>query len=333
MRRTLLTLAAAVIALAGPAMAAVAASPPAAAAGSGPCGTVSTPRAYQHVVWVWMENHSSSTSSASSGPVHQLAGRKCGVATNYHNITHPSLPNYIAATSGAQRPADRARSTGTAPVTAICSTTAASIFGQGRIGRPTRSPCLPTATGRTPASTPSAQPAAVLHLADRLRHASTFLTPTRRRSRPQHPARVLLITPNLIDDMHDGTVAEGDSWLARNLPTILNSADYQAGNVAVFITWDEGGVAYERRLPSNTTDVGCRVPPSWSARALRPGPGPGTSSTTTRCSPLRSSCSATGTGSGRVVPDNDSRVQLVTRAAPTVASSRRASGGGSSPSR
>src|SRR5205085_7001708 len=25
----------------------------------------------------------------------------CGLATNYHNITHPSLPNYIAATSGA----------------------------------------------------------------------------------------------------------------------------------------------------------------------------------------------------------------------------------------
>ncbi len=33
------------------------------------------------------------------------------------------------------------------------------------------------------------------------------------------------ITPNLIDDMHDGTIAEGDSWLSSNLPTILNSSE------------------------------------------------------------------------------------------------------------
>jgi hypothetical protein len=47
------------------------------------------------------------------------------------------------------------------------------------------------------------------------------------------------ITPNLIDDMHDGTIAQGDSWLAANVPVIQNSAAYKAGGV-IFITWDEG---------------------------------------------------------------------------------------------
>ena len=47
------------------------------------------------------------------------------------------------------------------------------------------------------------------------------------------------ITPNLIDDMHDGTIAQGDAWLARNLPVILNSPS-TSGTTAVFITWDEG---------------------------------------------------------------------------------------------
>ena len=53
------------------------------------------------------------------------------------------------------------------------------------------------------------------------------------------------ITPNLCDDMHDtcapinDPVKQGDSWLAQNLPTILNSQVYKNGGV-VFITWDEG---------------------------------------------------------------------------------------------
>ena len=33
-------------------------------------------------------------------------------------------------------------------------------------------------------------------------------------------------------------VAQGDTWLQNNLPTILNSNQYQNGG-AVFITWDE----------------------------------------------------------------------------------------------
>lgn len=49
------------------------------------------------------------------------------------------------------------------------------------------------------------------------------------------------ITPNLIHDMHDGTIAQADTWLQENLPTILNSPVYQNGSSVVFLTWDEGG--------------------------------------------------------------------------------------------
>ena len=53
------------------------------------------------------------------------------------------------------------------------------------------------------------------------------------------------ITPNLCNDMHDtcaplnDSVKQGDTWLAQNLPTILNSQAYMNGGI-VFITWDEG---------------------------------------------------------------------------------------------
>ncbi|MGA6980438.1 MAG: alkaline phosphatase family protein [Candidatus Sulfotelmatobacter sp.] len=57
-------------------------------------------------------------------------------------------------------------------------------------------------------------------------------------------ARYNFITPNICDDMHDSCsplrnrVAQGDAWLAKHLPEILNSQAYHDGG-AVFITWDE----------------------------------------------------------------------------------------------
>jgi hypothetical protein len=47
------------------------------------------------------------------------------------------------------------------------------------------------------------------------------------------------VVPNRYNDMHDGTVAQGDQWLSTYLPTVLSSSWYQSGGV-VIITWDEG---------------------------------------------------------------------------------------------
>jgi len=51
--------------------------------------------------------------------------------------------------------------------------------------------------------------------------------------------RFNFITPNLTNDMHDGTRQQGDDWLAANVPAILNSAAYNNGGLLI-ITWDEG---------------------------------------------------------------------------------------------
>jgi len=56
--------------------------------------------------------------------------------------------------------------------------------------------------------------------------------------------RYNFITPNITNDMHDlapgspSAKKQGDTWLAQQLPQILNSPAYQS-NGAVFITWDE----------------------------------------------------------------------------------------------
>jgi len=47
------------------------------------------------------------------------------------------------------------------------------------------------------------------------------------------------VTPNLRDDMHDGSTAEGDRWLASFVPKLLASSAWRDGGVLI-ITWDEG---------------------------------------------------------------------------------------------
>jgi phospholipase C len=49
----------------------------------------------------------------------------------------------------------------------------------------------------------------------------------------------VFITPNLQHDMHDGTVAEGDAWLSREMPKLMATDAYRSGGV-VFLLWDEG---------------------------------------------------------------------------------------------
>jgi hypothetical protein len=47
------------------------------------------------------------------------------------------------------------------------------------------------------------------------------------------------ITPNMVNDMHDGSVQDGDNWLSREIPKILASDRFKNGGV-LFLVWDEG---------------------------------------------------------------------------------------------
>jgi hypothetical protein len=49
-----------------------------------------------------------------------------------------------------------------------------------------------------------------------------------------------MVTPDVVDDMHDGSVAGGDRWLARWLPVVTSGSDYRDGRLAILVVWDEG---------------------------------------------------------------------------------------------
>ena len=63
----------------------------------------------------------------------------------------------------------------------------------------------------------------------------------------QLAARFNLIIPNKVHDMHlvPGTtisqrIQNGDNWAKIYLPALISSPQYQAGQTAIIITWDEG---------------------------------------------------------------------------------------------
>ena len=250
---------------------------PSAAQAAGPCGTVAPAPAYTHVIWIFEENHSyGSIIGSRQAPYINSLAKECGLATKYHNISHPSLPNYVGATSGLTLSALKPFTPDCNP-TGTCTTSAPSIFGQTSSWKAYEesmpSNCFMTNSGEY----------AVRH------NPPPYFTTLTNCATNDVPYTQLagdlaggmlpafsFITPNLIDDMHDGTIADGDNWLKANLPTILSSSEYTSGSTAVFITWDEGEGGISNNCATNTVDPGCHV----ATIVISPSTKPGTKSAT-----------------------------------------------------
>jgi phospholipase C len=256
-------LTAVLLSVAGPASQAAPARAVTQPSASHPCGTQAKPGTYRHVIWIFMENHSYGTIIGSSqAPYINTVAMECGLATNYHNITHPSLPNYIAATSGLSYSALHGFLPDCSPG-GSCDTSARSIFGQGETWKSYQE-SMPSACDHGNSGQYAVRHNPAVYYTTLHGCSSSDVPYSRLASDLAHNQlpRFSFITPNLTDDMHNGTVADGNKWLSRNLPVILNSAEYKSGSTAVFITWDEGEgghYASGEHCATNTTDVSCRI--------------------------------------------------------------------------
>jgi hypothetical protein len=207
-----------------------------------PCGLRATPPGtYEHVVWIWFENHGyGQIVGAGSAPyINRSLIPQCGLATNYHAITHPSLPNYIAATSGLS---GRALAPFANDCNAVgpCRVGVPSLFAQapswGAYAESMPRPCAhffhaPYAASHNPATYYRALSDCRLHDVG-LRALRSDLAGDRL------PA-FTFITPNLCHSMHSCSVRSGDAFLRRILRTLTSSPAYARGATAIFVTFDE----------------------------------------------------------------------------------------------
>jgi hypothetical protein len=207
---------------------------PTATATSGPCGTATAPPAtYQHVVWIVMENKSYGeiVGSPSAPYLNQLA-RQCGVASNFSAETHPSLPNYIAMTSGSPQGITDDNGPSSHPLGVP------SIFSQlGTGGWRSLEESMPSNCYLSNSGTYAVRHNPAAYYTNIRTDCNTYDVPLG--TTPNISARFTFVTPNLCNDMHDCSVQTGDSWLSTFLPKIFGSSEYEAGGTAVFVTWDE----------------------------------------------------------------------------------------------
>ena len=160
----------------------------------------------------------------------QLAGQYA-VATNYHSVASPSLPNYLALTSGdtwgiRDNEFHRLQAGG---IGAQLSDAGIDwrAYMEGMSNGCVDSP-PPYALKHNPfAYYGGACPPQVVPFTN-FRGDMSHTVP-----------RFVWITPDLCHDGHDCTTAAADDWLSQTVPVILNSGAWKKGGLLI-ITWDEG---------------------------------------------------------------------------------------------
>ena len=176
-----------------------------------------------------MENHS--IGDALAGQFTASLAARYGIANNYHAITHPSVPNYLALTSGSTWNI-RDDSYHVLPRQDLGSQlTAAGVRWRAYMEGLTSAGCLDSPTPYDPGHNPfafygGACPSNVVPLGE-LAGDLAGDTP-----------RFVWIGPDRCHDTHDCPVATGDDWLREEVAAITASSAWKSSGV-LFITWDE----------------------------------------------------------------------------------------------
>jgi hypothetical protein len=218
-------------------------------AGAGPPLGVSAaalpPSRSSHVIVLVMENQEASdVLGSSSAPYTNALARRYGLATQSYAIAHPSLPNYLALTSGS-----------TDAITSDCTEChvasrnivdqlqSAGISWRAYLeGMPAG--CFHGATSGAYAKkhNPFLYYDDIMRSASRCSHLVGF-GQLASDLRDGHLPTYAWISPNLCDDGHDCGLVSGDRFLARTVPLLIHELGPQG---FLILTWDEG-----------TTTLGC----------------------------------------------------------------------------
>jgi acid phosphatase len=166
--------------------------------------------------------------------------RRFGYATNYVAVRHPSLPNYIAITSGDTHGISDDAAPAAHPLDGE------SVFGQAlRSGR-TAAVYADGMTG-TCATVDGGDGYAVKHnpwayyVRERADCASADqpVTALAAAARDGRLPNAGMVVPNLCHDAHDCDLATADGWIRTQLEGVLAGPDWRSAHLAVVLTADE----------------------------------------------------------------------------------------------
>lgn len=252
-----------------------------------------------HIFVIMMENSSYSGLMSPSNPdtsyIRSLAAN-AGLATQYFGVTHTSLPNYIAATSGR---AWGSHSDDTAQAPSFNHENLVDELQAAHISWGAYMQSLPK-PGDTVDKT--ANGLYVRKHDPFLMYPDVYTNPARAdKVVPLHALRTQLatgdvpqfvwISPNICNDMHGGAPTcpyasstnpayqaalyrNGDTFLKTWVRRITSSQAWRQGNSAIFVTWDEG--AYNVSSPYQPLDLrGAGDSPVLPSKPVDPATGSG----------------------------------------------------------
>jgi phosphatidylinositol-3-phosphatase len=255
--------------------------------GSTPCGTLTSPPThYQHVIVLMEENltYSSFQSMRSANPspipyTDSLAS-SCGSETFMHAATHPSQPNYMAASSGD-------------PTGVGVYSYDDNIFHQAQVAGNTwrdyaggmTTNCGPKNTTYKPGHTPAfwykdlRSPKNTCKLYD-VPEAQLFSDiannslPTYAWISPDECSNFYWVTA--CGGTKAGRFARGDAYLQNVMEKIIATPSYQSGNTVIFVTWDEGNETAQHGIDCTDPAVyiggnACQIPTIVVSPYITPG--------------------------------------------------------------
>ncbi|HUY86162.1 MAG TPA: alkaline phosphatase family protein, partial [Acidimicrobiales bacterium] len=196
-----------------------------------------------HIMVIMMENKSySQVIGQADQPYTNLLARTYGLVTNSYSFGHPSLPNYLDIISGSNQNVtdDNVPSAHNFPgVTTVGDQLALAGFSEKAYAE--NLPSDPTNNSGNYAVRHFPWeyfPSTKMPIANSTSMVGDLNSAT--------PPDFVWFTPNVIDDEHNGTAAQGDYFLSEFIPQVQATSWYTNGG-AIIITWDEAD--------SDNTDV------------------------------------------------------------------------------
>jgi phospholipase C len=198
------------------------------------------------ILVIMEENHSVQQVFPGGMPYLWSLAQRYAYATDWSDVGHPSLPNYLAIFAGSafNDPQD-------CPPAPGCSYPGPSVFGQALArGESAKAyeESMPRAcdSGFAGEYDVNHNPWAYFPSEAASCQADDVPAGTPAGGELAGDVRagalpdVGLVTPNLLHDGHDGTLAQADAWLRSWIPVLASGPDWRSGRLAIAVIFDEG---------------------------------------------------------------------------------------------
>ncbi|HEY7916934.1 MAG TPA: alkaline phosphatase family protein, partial [Acidimicrobiales bacterium] len=216
---------------------------------TGLCGSLGGAPATSKLLVIYEENQDLSSVIGNKGaPNLNAYARECGYATNYVSLTHPSLPNYLASTSGL--PYDTNPWEGDCEASAPgCQTANDNIFNEvGPGGWKAYADAMPSACAKSNSGSYAARHNPAVYYTDLGASCAANDVPAGTPASGPLQADIAsgslptfgTLTPDLTNDQHSGSIQQMDAYLGQWIPAIISGPDYQSGRLTIVIVYDEG---------------------------------------------------------------------------------------------